>query len=793
MLGSMKTLAASFTYLSIAAFLLGLGAAPALAAPVSPVRLRAADLQQIGAIVNSEIQARRIVGAVVEIGQGGRIVYRTAFGYRELEPKRLRMSLGTIFDLASLTKPVATAVAIMQLHERGKIDLDAPVASYWPAFAQNGKEGITIRELMTHYSGLPPDLNLERRWSGYQTAIRKVEDAEPLYPPGVRYEYSDINFEALGEIVRRVSEQPLDTYCRRNIFAPTGMTDTAFNPPGAERERIAPTLYRGGKLRVGAVHDPTAARMGGVAGHAGLFSTAADLAKFAAMLLNHGSADGARILSPASIEQMTIPQSPATGSHQRGLGWDLAAPLCVNREQLLPAGSYGHLGFTGTMLWIDPISQTYVIVLTNRTYPDGAGDSGPLRREIMTLVSERLGALSEARVVEERPSLKSYCELAKHDAPAKVLSGADVLAADRFAELRGERVGLITNQTGLASDGVRDVTALAETRGVTLHAIFSPEHGLYGDADGRIASGTEPLTGLRFFSLYGPTLRPTGPMLEGIDAIVFDVQDSGARFYTYATTMAYAMEAAAQRGIAFYVLDRPNPISAAVVQGPVMDAGRESFTGYFPIPTRHGMTVGELARMFNAENHLGARLHVIRMRGYSRSQWFDQTSLRWIPPSPNLRTLSEATLYPGIAMLEGANVSVGRGTAAPFEMVGAPWIDSASLLSWLNKRTIPGVAFRAADFIPATDTYAGQTCHGIRIALQDRLALDSPALGIEIISALHQLYPDTFKLDATLSMVGSRSTIDQIKAGADPQVIIAGWQAELDRFRILRAKYLLYY
>lgn len=796
----MRTLTASFSHRLIAALafqlLVAISATSASADAASSTRLREADLQQIDAIVQSEIEAGRIHGAVVEIGQGNRVVYRHAFGYRELEPRRVAMTPDTIFDLASLTKPVATTVAIMRLRERGKIDLDAPVATYWPAFARNGKERITIRQLMTHYSGLAPDLDLRRKWTGYSTAMKMTEDAKPLHPPGTHYEYSDINFEALGEVVRRVAKLPLDDYCRINIFAPLGMADTGFSPAARQLNRIAPTEYVDGRLRIGEVHDPTAARMGGLAGHAGLFSTADDLATFARTLLDGGRRTTVTILSRRSIDEMTIPQSPVDAvdaSHLRGLGWDLGAPLCANREQLLPVGSYGHFGFTGTMLWIDPVSSTYAIVLTNRTYPNGAGDAGPLRREILELISDRLGALSEDRIVECRPSLSAFCALAKRtSAHPRVLSGADVLAEDGFARLKGTRVGLITNQTGVTNAGTRDIEALSRARGLTLRAIFSPEHGLHGDVNESVAPGIEPVTGLHFFSLYGETRRPSAAMLDGVDAVVFDVQDSGARFYTYVTTMAYAMEEAARRGIDFYVLDRPNPISSAVVQGPIMDADLKSFTGYFPLPTRHGMTVGELAEMFNQENHIGARLHVIKMRGYERAEWFDQTGMRWMPPSPNLRTLTEATLYPSVAMIEGANVSVGRGTDTPFELIGAPWIDSAALLSYLDQRKIPGVSFQSADFTPSADSYSGQSCRGVRISLDDRLALDSPALGIELIAALHHLYKDDFKIDATLPMVGSRRTLDEIKSGVDPKQIVAGWQPELENFRIMRARYLLY-
>ncbi len=758
--------------------------------------LQEADLESIGDIVRAEIQANRIPGAVVEIGQGDRIVYRRAFGDRVLEPRRVAMTPDTIFDLASLTKVIATTVAIMQLRERGKLDLDAPAAKYWPRFGQGGKERVTVRELMTHYSGLAPDMDLSRNWSGSGAARKLIAGQKLLYAPGARFVYSDINFEVLGEIVRRVSGRPLDAYCRTHIFRPLGMTDTGFKPSAAKRSRIAPTAGAGGRMRIGEVHDPTAARMGGVAGSAGLFSTADDLSIFARMMLDGGRARGVRILSPKSIDEMTIPQSPPALAPARGLGWDLAAPLASNRDELLPAGSYGHTGFTGTMIWIDPVSKIYVIVLTNRTYPHEAGDAGPLRKQVLTLVSNRVGLASENSVIAARPSLTAYCELTTarghRPAVAGVATGADVLAAENWAELNGRRVGLITNQTGITQAGVRDIDAMRGAPTLKLAAIFSPEHGLYGDADGKVASGMEPISLVPLYSLYGDVKRPTAEMLAGIDALVFDVQDAGARFYTYIATMAYAMEAAAQKGIDFYVLDRPNPIGADIVQGPMLDPDLESFTGYFPMPVRHGMTMGELATMFNAENRIGARLHVIRMQGYERGDWYDDTRLRWVNPSPNLRSVGEAALYPGIAMLEGANVSVGRGTASPFELVGAPWADGARVAAYLKERNINGVSFEAADFTPSEDRFANENCHGMRIILTDRRVLDSPELGIEIASALHRLYPDRFELDRTLYLIGSRKVLQEIRDGEDPRRIAANWQDEVQDFIRLRSRYLLY-
>lgn len=762
---------------------------------ISPVP-RQPDLESIGEIVRAQIEAGKIPGAVVVVGGSESVVYRHAFGYRELAPQRIAMTPETIFDLASLTKPVATSIAVMQLHERGKLDLDAPVARYWPAFGTNGKEPITVRQLMTHYSGLAADLDLANRWSGYKPALQMIIAAKPLYPPGTHYAYSDINFEALGEVVERVSGMALDAYCTANIFAPLGMRDTGFRPPANDRLRIAPTLFVDGHLRLGEVHDPTAARMGGVSGHAGLFSTADDLAVFARMLLNGGRWRGARILTSRSIEEMTIPQSPQGALHLRGLGWDVAAPLGSNRDQLLPVGSFGHTGFTGTMLWIDPVSKTFVVILTNRTYPDGNGNAGILRKEILALVSERRPPLTEERVLAARPALGNVLASAKlrelQVGQAPIATGVDVLVAEGFAPLRGKRIGLITNETGVAQGGMRDIDAFSRTSTIRLASIFNPEHGLYGTADESVASGMEPTTGLPVFSLYGDALRPSDEMLAGLDALVFDVQDSGARFYSYITTMAYAMEAAARHHIDFYVLDRPDPISAGVVQGPVMDANLKSFTGYFPLPTRHGMTVGELAEMFNRENRIGARLHVIRMRGYQRQDWYDQTDLRWIAPSPNLRTLGEAALYPGVGMLEGANVSVGRGTDIPFEVIGGPWIEADKLLTYLNARKIRGVRFEMADFTPAADKFAHRSCHGIKIDVTDRRALDSPALGVELAAALYHFYPHEFRVDSTLGMVGSSRVLDQIKAGQDPKSIEHDWQSRLADFRALRSRYLLY-
>jgi uncharacterized protein YbbC (DUF1343 family)/CubicO group peptidase (beta-lactamase class C family) len=759
-------------------------------------------LEGIAPLVQAAVEAKKIPGAVVVIGHDGHVVYRKAFGERALVPERLPMAVDTIFDMASMTKVVATTTAVMQLVEQGKIVLSAPVSDYWPEFKQNGKELVTIRELMTHYSGLPPDLELKPAWTGYDTAMQMIVAAQLDAPPGTRFIYSDINFETLGEIVRRVSGEPLDVYCAEHIFKPLGMKDTGFTPPASLRSRIAPTQYEhgaGGPVLWGVVHDPTSRFMGGVAGHAGLFSTADDLSIFAQMLLNGGSYNGVRILSPLSIEKMTTTQTPPNKMVLRGLGWDIASPFASNRGELFDVGSFGHTGYTGTSLWIDPITKTYVILLTNRVHPNNKGEVGGLRSALANLVAGALGPLSAQQILESRRSLTSYTEvMASYRVlglrNGSVKTGIDMLQAEYFTSLAGKHVGLITNASGRSTDGQRTIDLLAHAPGAKLVALFSPEHGLEStdSAGAKVDSSRDASTGLPVYSLYGDVQRPTAQMLDGIDALVFDMQDVGARFYTYITTLGYCLEAAGKKGIDFYVLDRPNPINGVDVDGPVLDLDLRSFIGYFPMPIRHGMTVGELAEMFNRENHLNANLRVIKMQGWQRTDWFDETGQPWINPSPNLRNLTEETLYPGVCLLEGANVSVGRGTDAPFEMVGAPWIDGKALAVYLNGKKIQGVRFLPMDFTPLSGIFRGEVCHGVQIVLIDRQALEPTEMGVELLAALWHLSPQNSKLEDTLRLVGSHKVLESIRTGQSPSRIWYDWQEDLQKFKKVRAQYLLY-
>jgi uncharacterized protein YbbC (DUF1343 family)/CubicO group peptidase (beta-lactamase class C family) len=798
---------------------LTLAAAPAkdrprtVAAPQSSFRAGAA----LDALIQEAIRKDQIPGAVLLVGHQGKVVYRKAYGSRALTPRREAMTLNTIFDAASLTKVVATTPALMKLFEQGKLRLNDRVTQYLPEF-QGGSSEITVRNLLTHFSGMRPDLDLQPAWSGYETGIRLALADKPVAPPGARFIYSDINFILLGEIVRRVSGQRLPDFAREKVFAPLGMKDSMFQPPARLRPRIAPTELVDGKALRGVVHDETTRYMDGVAGHAGLFTTADDLARYAEMLLGGGKRGRAQIFSPLTVLKFTTPETPPDQPILRGLGWDLDSPYSGNRGELFPIGSYGHTGFTGTSLWIDPVSQTYVILLSNSVHPHRRPAITGLRGKVATVVAAELGIEAPGiQITGYNETLIGAGVRRVVARNAEVLTGLDVLKEQQFAVLRDKRVGLITNHTGLDRDGKRNVDLMLAA-GIQVKALFSPEHGITGREDpepGDISpslsgpvpqsrpqppateaspQATDPATGIPIWSLYsGKSRRPSEEMLRDIDALVFDIQDVGARFYTYTTTMAYALEEAARARIPFYVLDRPNPITGVHLEGPVLDADLLSFIGYFPLPLRHAMTVGELALLFNAANRLRAELHVIPLKNWQRGDWFDSTNLVWIDPSPNLRSLNAALLYPGVAMLEGSgNYSVGRGTDAPFEQIGADWINGRQLAAYLDARFVPGVRFYPTRFRPTASHLAGQLIEGVRFVITDREIFDSARLGLEIAAALQKLYPNRIAFDRNRRLIGSQRIIEGLERGDDPRRLQESGEESLLDFSKLREEYLLY-
>ncbi len=795
----MKTAIAPLVVLALALDLSAPKLAPAALPGARPesVGLDPSRLARVEDAVARAVGEKQVPGAVVVVGRRGKVVLARAFGRRSVEPAEEPMTRDTVFDLASLTKPVATAAAAMVLVERGKLRLSDRAVALLPELKGNGKDAITVEMLLRHRSGLIPDDPIADYADGPEEAWRKIAALRPVEAPGETFLYSDVGFLILGRIVEKVSGQSLDEFARMTLFDPLGMVDTGFRPVGAAGDgqapvdRIAPTERDGLRMLRGVVHDPRSRALGGVAGHAGLFGSADDLAVFAQMMLDGGRGPGGRrVLSPLTVRAMVDPASTPIGQ-RRGLGWDVATSYSSPRGALFGPGSFGHTGFTGTSVWVDPETECFVVLLTSRLHPDGKGGSPTaLRAEVATLVA--------ASVVDapSRPSEPSTAPpapvAARPPAVRPVECGIDVLARRGFRDLKGRRVGLVTNQTGRTGSGGSTIDALFGAPGVELVALFSPEHGIRGAVDAEVADARDDKTGLPIFSLYGRSRKPTPDQLAGLDVLVFDIQDIGARFYTYISTLGLVLEAAKEAKVPVVVLDRPNPIGGLAVAGPVRDPDFASFIAHHALPVRHGMTVGELARLFNAERSIGADLTVVPVEGWRRADTFDRTGLGWVNPSPNIRCLTQSLLYPGVGLLEATNLATGRGTDAPFEQVGAPWIDDRAFARALNELALPGVRFVPARFTPSERQYAGQECRGVRIAVTDWATFEPVDLGIALAATLRSLHPRQWEPAGFLKMLADRDAYDALLSGGDLAAIKATWEGELAEFARVRAKYLLY-
>jgi uncharacterized protein YbbC (DUF1343 family)/CubicO group peptidase (beta-lactamase class C family) len=748
-------------------------------------------LAQMDAAITLAIADGHCPGGVLWLEREG-AAYRKAFGQRAVEPLREAMTEDTIFDAASLTKVIATTTAILQLVERGRLAPERRVSEVIPEFRGAGKEVITIAQLLTHTSGLRPGLPATPAWSGSEAAIVRA-CAEPLpNPPGSAFRYSDLNFILLGEIVKRVGGLPLDAYCAAEIFGPLKMRDTGFRPP--DKTRIAPTERRDDTVLRGVVHDPTARRMGGVAGHAGLFTTAADLARFARMLLAGGELEGASILQPETIALMTRVQTPAAIPARRGLGWDIDSGFAGPRGAWFPLGSYGHTGWTGTSLWIDPFSRTFILFLSNRNHPTEAGNVSQLRRTLGTLAAESVRGFNFLHVpgaLAWQPGGASSGAATAAISKTAVLTGIDVLVRDQFATLRGLKIGLITNQTGVDRTRRSTIDLLHQAPGLQLVALFSPEHGIRGALDEKVADSRDDRTGLPIHSLYGATRAPTAAQLAGVDALVFDIQDIGCRFYTYISTLGECLVAAAQAGKKIIVLDRPNPLGGLRVEGPMLAAER-SFTAWHELPVRHGMTVGELAMLFAAERAPKVDLTVVPCEGWTRSAWFDETNLPWVNPSPNMRSLTTATLYPGVGLLEFCDVSVGRGTERPFEFLGAPYLDERAFAAALAAGELAGIRFVPVRFTPNTSVFAGKECRGVQMIVTNRDAFSPLDLGILLATTLHRAHPGEAHIERLAKLLAHPPTLAAIQRGESLDAIKALWASEREPFRPKRETFLLY-
>ena len=752
----------------------------ALWACVGPMRAQTPN-EAMEKAIRESIQAGKVPGVVVRLQRGEKVILEKAWGNRALQPVAEAATVDTLYDLASLTKPIATSTAIAILVDQGKLKWTDKVVQHWPAFSPHGKDQITLEHLLLHTSGLIADNPIADYNQGPDKALENICNLKLVSPLGSKFRYSDVNFIVLGELVKRVSGKTLDAFCQEKIFGPLGMTDTSFGTRGDKVSRTAPAEKRDGRWMRGEVHDPRAHKLGGVAGHAGLFSTAADLAKYARMVLGEGTLGdvkkgGVKVLSAKTCREWTQPRDVPGGF--RAYGWDVDTAYSSNRGKLFPRLlSFGHTGFTGTSIWIDPVHDTFQLFLSNRVHPDGKGDIQRLRGMVATECA-RL-------VIPEAPE-------------PSVKTGLAVLQNENFARLKGKKIGIVTNHTGRDRFGTSVVDLLNKAPGVSVKILFGPEHGIRGAVDRPVADSEDAATGLPVVSLYGPRRKPTKEQLAGLDLLVFDIQDAGCRFYTYSSTLGNILEAASEAGIGVMVLDRPNPIGGTAFNGPLTDPGAESFVAFHRIPTRHGLTLGELARMYAAERHGNGKkfpavnLEVVPMEGWARGMTYEKTGLEWLAPSPNLRSLQAAHTYPGIGLVEFTNLSVGRGTDRPFEWVGAPWLQPERVIQKLRGMNVPGVEFLWVNRTPASSVFANKPCQGIDILVTDREKLDPLRLGIALALALREVHGDIWQMDRMKTLLVNQSTLDRIKEGKPLDEILASFQPGLEEFRDRREKVLLY-
>ncbi|NOY90541.1 MAG: DUF1343 domain-containing protein [Deltaproteobacteria bacterium] len=741
---------------------------------VEVVRLAPQDQDALDAHMRRAIDSHLIPGGVLLLGRADGVIFQRAYGSRDAGPPAEPMTLDTIFDLASLTKPIVTATAVMQLVERGDLALDAPIADYLPTFAAERKTA-TLRQALLHTSGLPAVDPLSAYLGDRDADLARILRLAPAADAGARYVYSDLGYIVLGALIERVSRQRLGAYADAQIFAPLGMRESAMGGVPGEDARVAPTEERDDAPIRNAVDDPRAYRLGGYAGNAGLFSSAADLARFARMLLNHGELDGTRVLSAASVAEMTR-AIDLPGHHRRGLGWDMQPP----HSSGLSDAAYGHGGYTGTWIFIDPARDLFIVLLTNVVHGGRAGTLGELRRDVARIALDALPRVADIRSQPATP----------------VLAGVDVLRRRGMrlfddagaSPPRAPRVGLLTHGAARTRDGLKTVDLLIDRPEIDVVRVFTPEHGLDAQHEGRVRGGS--YRGVPLTSLFGRRRAPRVADLRGLDALVVDLVDVGTRFYTYPSTLLAALRVAAEADVAVVVLDRPNPLGGVLVQGPVSRPSEPSFVNSFPLPIRHGLTLGELARLFVSELSLSVRLEVVAPAGWSRSARFADTGLAWSPPSPNLPTPESALLYPATALIEGANVSVGRGTDSPFALVGAPYLDADALAVRLSAAQLPGVRFEPAHFTPRARPYRNRACHGVRLVLSDADAFRAARTGFALLLALRAEAPRRFDLDATAGLVADDALLEMLRGGAPLEALERAWQPDLERFEAQRAQIL---
>ena len=743
---------------------------------------RPGGLDEVDRVLDEFVEEGAFPGGVVAVGHRGALVHLHPFGRLSYDEDAPVVEADTIYDLASLTKVVATTTMAMIMVDEGRLDLDEKVQDYLPLFRGPGKETVTVRHLLTHTSGVDWWAPLYEELQGPEAYLERIQAMELVYEPGTDSKYSDLGIILLGEILSRVSGQPLDEFVTERVFEPLAMTDTFYRPGGDRLSRIAPTehdAWRGRMVR-GEVHDENAFALGGVAPHAGLFSTAGDLSRFVQMLLNGGVLEHHRIVSRGTVELFT--RKAGDGESTRALGWDTKSPEKSTAGSYFSPRSFGHTGFTGTSIWVDPDRELFLILLTNRVHP--TRDNQLIRLARPAVADAVVNALTD-----------EYRELPE----AMVEVGLDRLASGEDFGLRDKRLGLIVHAASVSADGRHAIDVLRDAK-LDVVRLLTPEHGLRSRAAAgeHVDSGMDPESGLPVISLYGDHRKPAPEDLDGLDTLVFDLQGAGVRFYTYVSTLILALEAAAENGLEFVVLDRPNPLGGERIEGPVSaprDVVPESFVNLAPGPLVHGLTLGEMARFVNQGLDKPARLSVVPMKGWKREMTWADTGRAWVPPSPNLRSPEAAIAYPGIALLEASVVSAGRGTVSPFLNFGAPWIRPSQL-----QVSVPGFELEPMTFTPFTSPAApnpkflDQECHGMRVRVTDPASAEPYRLGIELLTLLRGEPEFGWRRDgaALTWLVGTPRLLDDLREDKTVEQIIEKDRADHEAWRRARESALLY-
>jgi uncharacterized protein YbbC (DUF1343 family)/CubicO group peptidase (beta-lactamase class C family) len=698
-------------------------------------------------------------GGVLYVGTSDSVHLHVASGYRQTFPKTRPAKKDTLYDLASVTKVVGTATAIMQLKEQQKLSLDQPVTDFVPLPELSQ---ITLKHLLTHTSGL---VAVER----YFTSMTSLDAMLQRYAkegieslPDVEHLYSDVGYMLLGRVVEEASRESLEVYCQKNIFAPLEMNRTSYNPPKSWVANCAPTEndpWRG-KLVHGEVHDENTWAVGGISGHAGIFSNAPDLAKFCRGLMT------GKILKLDTLREMTTMNQKPLYPWQ-GIGWQID-PWSTKKTGFLPSrAAFGHTGWTGTSIWMDVDTDLFVILLSNTCHPDREDrDNETLRRTVHTAIGKTF-----------------YTHTNTH-------SGLDRLVRENFKIIEDRRFALLTNHAAVDQHSRHILDVLGFVPDLQLKRLYSPEHGIRGQAEaGEKIEGQDsavPVT-----SLYGKQKAPAPHELAEIDVFLIDLQDIGARYYTYMATMKACLEACAEADVPVVVLDRPNPVNGITLEGPIAE-NTNSLVSSTAIPIRHGMTMGELAVWFQ-ENDLkraNLKLEINYLDNWQPKRMFDECTLPWIAPSPNMPDPDTALLYIGTCLIEGTNLNEGRGTETPFKILGAPWLDAQAVLKNISQKDHMGCRLEGQKYTPTSipgkatnPKYNDEECNGIRIHVEDPKKVSAFQLAVAILSAIQKTHSDKLEFIPFFdTLAGGPDVRERILDGQSASRMIKAYKPGLERF-----------